>query len=137
MAGVVVLDAGALIALYDGNDAHHEWARMLLTHTADDQLVMSALTYAEVLVRPTQAGSASVFDRGIAGLHIQIAEISEHDARKIAEIRASTALRMPDAVVVFEARRAGAAVATTDKQLAKSARESGLMVYSPEERRAK
>ena len=131
MAGVVVLDAGALIALYEGNDAHHEWAIEMFTETVSDELVMSALTYAEVLVHPTRAGKAAKFEKDISRLGMTVSALSAVDATDLTTIRATTALKMPDAVVLLEASRSMAAIATTDQALARKARERGHTVFAP------
>ena len=56
MASVIVLDAGALIALCDASDAHHRWARGMFIDTVGGDLSLFLLAYAEVLVHPTKAG---------------------------------------------------------------------------------
>ena len=132
MAGVVVLDAGALIALYRGKDAHHEWAKSMFIDTVGDEWVMNTLTYAEVLVHPIKQRKASQFRKGIAGLGIDINSLTDEDSVELANIRASSNLRMPDAVVLFEAIRSKASLATTDDSLAREALRRGLRVMCPQ-----
>jgi predicted nucleic acid-binding protein len=131
VARVVVLDASALIALHDSNDVHHKWALDMFMDTVADELVISTLTYAEVLVHPTRAGKATTFVKDLAGLELTINDLSATDSINLAEIRATYAVKMPDAVVLLEAARVNAAVATTDNFLARCARERGHDVYSP------
>lgn len=132
MARVVVLDAGALIALHDSTDVHHEWALEMFMDTVADELVISTLTYAEVLVHPTRAKKVAKFVKDLAGLGLRIKELSAADATELAAVRAATAVKMPDAIVLLEAARADATVATTDNVLARMARERGHFVYSPQ-----
>ena len=133
MAGLVVLDASALIALYQSDDAHHEWAKSMFVDTVEDTLIMNSLTYAEVLVQPILHKKAPKFRAGIDGLGIDIRALSGEDAIELAQIRATTALRMPDAVVLFEALRSEATLATADSTLAREATNRGLRVLSPKE----
>lgn len=131
MAGIVVLDAGALIALSSASDAHHEWAMGMFRHTLNHELSMSALTYAEVMVHPTKAGKAEDFQQRLAGLHIQVRPFDSTDVSGLATLRVNSGLRMPDAVVLHESLTLGATLATTDKNLSREARKRGVVVLSP------
>lgn len=131
MAGLIVLDAGALIALCDANDAHHRWARGMFIDTVGGDLSLSCLTYAEVLVHPTKAGKAQEFEHIIAGLHLEIHAIDAGDSRDLGALRATTALTMPEVLVLHLALGQGATLATTDKALAAEAKKHALVVRSP------
>jgi predicted nucleic acid-binding protein len=131
MAHVVVVDAGALIALFDDHDPHHKWAFGMFMRTLNQELVMPLLTYAEVLVHPTRAGRADEFEQSIAGLKLGIRPMTSEDTTHLAGLRATTSLPMPDVVVLQLARSEQATLATTDKALAKEARSRGLKVLQP------
>lgn len=131
MAYLVVIDAGALIALLDENDKHHPWAFGMFQSTLGYGLVMPALTYAEVLVHPTRAGKADTFENNIAGLRLDIRPIFDSDARGLADIRAESSLKMPDAIVLQLALEEQATLATTKNMLAKEAESRGLKVFAP------
>jgi len=131
MAGVVVLDAGVLIALYDSTDHHHPWALELFTHTLGDDLALSSLTMAEVMVHPIRAGMLTQFDAGISGLNLTVHAIDHDHARQISQIRASTTLKRPAAVVLQLALRLGGTLATTDQALATEAIRQSLRVLAP------
>jgi len=132
MAGLVVLDASALIALHDSEDRHHTWARRMFLDTIDATLAMSVLTYAEVLVHPTSAGKVTEFERNIAGLGIEIVTVAADDGPALAHRRASTSLKMPDVIVLHLAAGLGASLATTDRELAGEAALLGLTVLEPQ-----
>jgi predicted nucleic acid-binding protein len=132
MAGVVVLDASALIALHDSHDRHHTWARGMFLDTIDATLAMSVLTYAEVLVHPTRAGKVAEFEQNIAGLGIEIVTVRAEDAPALAHLRASTSLKMPDVIVLHLATRLGASLATTDRELAGEAALLEVTVLEPQ-----
>ena len=132
MAGLVVLDASALVALHDSEDRHHTWARGIFLETIDATLAMSVLTYAEVLVHPTRAGKVAEFERNIAGLGIEIVTVAADDGPALAHRRASTSLKMPDVIVLHLASGLGASLATTDRGLATEAALRGVSVLEPQ-----
>lgn len=131
MAGVVVLDAGALIALLSEKDEHHLWAMRMFFETCEYELQMSVLTFSEVLVHPQREGVAKKFLNNINGLGLQIKAFAAQSAVEIAELRAKTALKMPDVVVLHQAMESNARLATTDSALAQRAKKQGLFVYQP------
>lgn len=131
MARVVVLDAGVLIGLLDGSDAHHEWATQLFIDTIDDSLHVSVLTLAEVLVHPARVGRAESVQRSLEGLHLTVHPIEADQALALASLRSHSNMRMPDVVVVHLAERAGGVVATTDRTLATGAASRGLSTLTP------
>ena len=131
MARLVVLDASALIALYSSRDVHHGWAIDLFMKTVDSELVIPALTFAEVLARPIQVGKRNEFQRSIEKLGLRVLPLDAGASIELANLRASTRLKMPDAVVLHRAQAAQAALATTDLKLAMVARERGVPVFAP------
>ena len=131
MAEIVVLDASALIALAASKDPHHDWALKMFRDTTSFQLQMTALTQAEVLVHPAKAGKLEKFLKLISELDLKITPIESNDSSKLANIRATTNLKMPDAVVLHQAVKEKGSIATTDGQLAKVARSNGVGVFLP------
>lgn len=122
----VVLDAGVLIGLLEREDGHHHDAVESLARIADKghELVASALTLSEALVRPARIGFDQV-DRARATIvgvaNVRVVDVNTDLAVRIAEIRAKEAsLKTPDAVVVATARSIGAnQILTTDERLAR------------------
>lgn len=131
MAQVVVLDASALIALVSSKDPHHKWAVEMFRDTASFDLQMSALTYAEILVHPARAGKAERFLKLIAGLGLEITAIEETDSGKLASLRATTNLKMPDVVVLHQAMKVKGSIFTTNQKLAKVAKDKGVGGFQP------
>ena len=99
--------------------------------TASFDLQMSALTQAEVLVHPARAGKLEKFLKLIGDLGLEIAPIEAADSSKMATIRATTNLKMPDVVVLHQAIKTTGSIATTDQKLAKVAKSKGVGVFSP------
>jgi predicted nucleic acid-binding protein len=131
MAGVVVLDASALIALFDSADPHHNWALKMFRDTVEFDLALPVLTYAEVLVHPVRAGRESDFEHSVKGLGVELIRLAADSGVSLAQLRVKTSLKMPDVVVLHEALRANGSIATTDKGLAAAARKLSIGVFKP------
>lgn len=129
---MIVLDAGALIALINERDVHHVWARELFTSTTSEEWVISSLNLAEVMVHPVRAGKAEEFLHGIEGLRLRVEGAQPEHAAELARLRAETALKMPDVIALHLATGLSAALATVDRRLATKASELGCEVNAPE-----
>lgn len=125
---MIVLDASVLIAHLDASDAHHERSRTLLLDVANRAVGASPITLAEVLVGPARAGQ---LDRGAAllrQLEVTSVHLADDAPMRLASLRASTGLRLPDCCVLLAAEQAHGAVATFDDRLASAAADHGLVV---------
>jgi predicted nucleic acid-binding protein len=131
LAKIIVLDTSALIALTSSKDPHHQWALKMFRDTAAFELQMSALSLAEALVHPARADRAGKFLKLIDGLGLEITPIEASDASRLANLRATTNLKMPDAVVLQQAIKVKGSIATTDKTLAKVTKQKAIDVFQP------
>jgi predicted nucleic acid-binding protein len=131
LAKIIVLDTSALIALTSSKDPHHQWALKMFRDTAAFELQMSALSLAEALVHPARADRAGKFLKLIDGLGLEITPIEASDVSRIANLRATTNLKMPDAVVLQQAIKVKGSIATTDKTLAKVTKQKAIEVFQP------
>lgn len=128
---MIVLDACVLIAHLDATDPHHARATALLTSFGDTPLVASTLTIAEVLVGPTRVGRHATAQVAIDRLGIVPHELPAFAEQELAQLRATTRLKMPDCCVLWTALRNGPSpLATFDQQLARVATEKGVEVHS-------
>lgn len=127
---MIILAVDVLIGYLDGHDAHHDSAMRLLEREIDEEFWVSSLTMAEVLVEPARVG------RLVDALDaLRDLEVSEHPfpadtAVKLAELRATTGLRMPDCCVLLAARELQARVASGDIRLLNAAEKIGLEVVT-------
>lgn len=121
MAGVIVLDASVLIAYLDSDGDHHEDAERLLAHAVDEEVGANPLTLAEVLVAPTRDGRLEAAQRVLRDLEVGVLPFPPDTAVRLARLRASTDLRMPDCCVLLAAEDAAATVATFDDRLGRAA----------------
>ena len=120
--GLIHLDAGVIIGLLDGEDAHHEAARRALDHAlrSGDRLAMAASALAECLFGPSRRGEpeVQVVRDLVARLPVSIEALDADSAGTAARLRARhTSLRLPDALVLATAIDAPAdALVTTDRR---------------------
>jgi predicted nucleic acid-binding protein len=115
----VLVDTSVVLAYLAGGEPASSDAQELfdgLVSTGRNPALLSAVTVAEILVRPFRAGPAAVaiavgFLRHFADMRIVSVDFAV--SREAARIRASTNLAMPDALIVASARIAGADVVVT------------------------
>lgn len=126
---MIALDASVLIAHFNPADAHHEQARAMLRRWADDQLVASAVTMAELLVAPARAGSLEHAEASLRRLEITTVSLDQRAPARLAELRVHTGLKLPDCCVLLAAEVGEASVvASFDHRLVNSARALGFVV---------
>lgn len=129
MAPVIVFDAGVLIAHLEPSDAFHSAATGFLEEFEEFDFAASVITVAECLVRPAQFGRSSEAVAKLDRLELIQLGVAADSGSRIADIRAHTRLKMPDAVVLYTAEREGAELATTDRGLASAAIARGVIAH--------
>lgn len=139
---MIVLDASLLIAHLDGEDAMHDRAGAVLRQYPDGPLQVSPITLAEVLVGPARMGMTDAALAAIEDLRVETANLPTDAPVRLAELRASTKLKLPDCCVLLAALsvadldfpaeqtadRPRASIATFDDQLITAARSHGIDV---------
>lgn len=123
---MIVLDASVLIAHLDASDAHHERATQLMLGAVEEPLAASPLTLAELLVGPARAGAVAAAQAALDDLEIRAVPLDNDAPSRLAALRATSRLRLPDCCVLLAAETTHAAVATFDERLADAATELGL-----------
>lgn len=131
----ILIDTSVALAYLTGTEAVRPAATRLFDAflaTGRDVGAISTITVAEILVRPFRAGSSAVataegFLRHFADL--DLIEVDYAIAREAARIRASTGLRMPDALVLASASVAICdLLCTNDRSLGAAATRLGVDV---------
>jgi predicted nucleic acid-binding protein len=116
---VTVLDASVVIGFLSSEDAHHDAAEAAFGRHREDELVLPASVYAEILVGPFRIGAAAVakVDSFLTDFSIRIASVDAETAKRAAELRSRhQSLRLPDALVLATAATVGASkVLTADR----------------------
>ncbi len=123
---MIILDASVLIAHLDQNDLHHALASERLIEVADQQLGVSSITLAEVLVAPTRAGRLAAARAALRALGVRELSLPPDASERLAALRVETALKLPDCCVILTAEAAGGAVLTFDERLARETARLGL-----------
>jgi predicted nucleic acid-binding protein len=113
----LVVDTSAILAYLDGTELVSDAAAFVLDRliaTGRNSAVVSAVSVTEALVRPLRARSASAtgtieaFLRSFPNLSIE--PVTYEIAREAARIRAATALRTPDTLILATASVLGSGV---------------------------
>lgn len=123
---MIVLDASVLIAHFEPADPHHEQATRLLLAHQTEEFAASVISLAEIYVGAARANRATDVERAIARLRVTAMPLPATAARRLAEIRAATNLKLPDCCVIHAAEQHRATVATFDSMLADRARRLNL-----------
>ena len=128
---MIVLDANVLIAHLESTDVHHQRATQLLLSAAADQFAVSPITMAEVLVGPARTHELERVQGSLRELEVTTVPLTEESPVRLANLRATTRLRMPDCCVLLAAESVGASIATFDDRLAEAASDLGIEVRTP------
>ncbi|HEX8754511.1 MAG TPA: PIN domain-containing protein [Solirubrobacterales bacterium] len=123
---MIVLDASVLIAHLDDRDIHHEAATRLLGESGGEPLGASSVTLAETLVAPARAGRLEEARIILARLGVADLGIGEDAPARLAELRATTGVKLPDCCVLGVAEEYEARIASFDGRLLDAAQELGL-----------
>lgn len=125
---MIAVDASVLIAHLNPADAHHHAAtEILLAGTAGDMLVHT-LTLAEVLVGGVRIGRGASMRDDLQAAGITVASHDDGEPLRLAELRATTGLKLPDCCVLDVAIHHRARLATFDRALADVATKRGVPV---------
>jgi len=113
---LVVLDASAIIAFLDPEDALHDVAVDALGEHQHDELLVPLTVYAEILVAPYRRGAeaVAVVEAFVRDFAIRIDSMTPAIARAAAQLRSQfRSLRLPDAFVLATADELAADVVLT------------------------
>lgn len=127
---MTVLDASMLIAYLDRKDPHHVDAETVLATLAADELLVHPLTMAEALVGPVSVGRHDIALSVFAALDIDEWSTSRGEPLRLARLRATSGLKLPDCCVLSAAVATRSRIATFDRRLASAARELGVEVVT-------
>lgn len=123
---MIVADASWLIALADPGDANHDDAVALAGTIGDEDVLLHPVTLAECLVGAAIIGELDVADAEFRTA-FQIVDVDAGAPRRWAQLRATTRLRLPDAIVLDAALFHGATkILTFDRELAATARSRSI-----------
>ncbi len=125
---MIALDASVLIAHLNPADVHHQAATTLLLESAPGQMLVHSVTLAEVLVGGVRIGQGAAMRDDLRAAGIAVAPHEEAEPLRLAEVRVSSGLKLPDCCVLDLAVQHRATLATFDVALAAAARRLGVPV---------
>lgn len=128
-----VLDADVLIGALDGNDAHHQAARGLLTnwHAQRDTVLISVVNLSEVLVAPAADEHRLRTARSaIAALGVTVHQPTEAIAVDAARLRSRHPISLPDSYLLASARHLDARVVSFDAKIGRAAKAERIASHS-------
>ena len=132
MTASTTLDASVLIALMNAGDAHHRDAVTLVRRAAiAGALIAHPITIAESAVGAAEHGRLQQVRDAFAGLGLATAPGDPDQPWRLADLRASTRLPLPDCCVLDVAVESHSVLATFDIRLAAAARQRGVPVALP------
>lgn len=125
---MIALDASVLIAHFNPADTHHHAATGILLAGTPGEMFAHTITLVEVLVGGVRAGQGASMRDDLRAAGIIVAPHDHDEPLRLAELRASSGLRLPDCCVLDVAIRHRASLATFDKTLAAEAEKRGVQV---------
>lgn len=123
---MIILDASVVIAFLNTADPHNPRAVELLAENVGEGFGMHPLTLAEVLVGGVRVGRANQLLADLQAIGVMALDSQANEAMILAELRASSGMKMPDCCVLMTALRDASPLATFDERLARTARSLGL-----------
>ncbi len=125
---MITLDASLVIAHLYPHDPHHQEATGYLRRSAGERFAMHSLNFAEVLVGGAKAGRGREMLADLEAIGIRVADRPADEPLRLAELRASSGLRLPDCCALDTALSTASTLATFDDALAEAARRCHVAV---------
>lgn len=126
---MIALDASVLIAHLSPVDSHHAAATAILADATPGSMLVHTVTMAEVLVGGVRVGRGAAMRDDLRAVGVDVAPHDADEPLRLAELRASTGLKLPNCCVLDVAVHHRASLATFDAGLASAARHRGVAVF--------
>jgi predicted nucleic acid-binding protein len=123
---VIALDASVIIAYSNRADPHHEAATEILLRGTPGRMLVHSMTLAEVLVGGVRIGQGASMRDDLRSAGIAVAPSDVDEPLRLAELRVSTRLKLPDCCVLDVAIHHRAMLATFDATLENEAHRRGV-----------
>ncbi len=125
---MITLDVSVVIAHLYPHDPHHEAASDYLRGAAAEDMVIHSLNLAEVLVGGVKAGRGQEMLADLEAIGLRVADRPDGEPLRLANLRASSNLRLPDCCALDTALSTASTLATFDDGLARAARQRHVTV---------
>ncbi len=123
----LILDSDALLAFMNVEDVHHKSIVKRLFQSTEG-FSISVVTYSETLVHSFETGMQELMFERIDTLVTDIFDVTPMIARRSAELRASSKIKLPDALIASTAIEKGLTLLTFDEKLAKKTPGAELLL---------
>jgi len=124
---MIVLDACVIIAHFSTNDPFASAALDILD--TEEEFCLHPMTLAECLVGAHKQGRATLMRQRLASIGIDTWRPDAEDPYRIAELRVTTGLKLPDCCVLSAAIAQTCTLATFDERLLSVAHQLGVTVH--------
>ena len=125
---MIALDASLLIAALNGAEPGSDAALSVLQKSTPGTMVVHTVTLAEVLVGGVRLSQAVQMLAALRAAGIITAAHDEEEPLRLATLRVTSGLKLPDCCVLDVATQYHASIATFDLALARAAALSGIPV---------
>lgn len=125
---MITLDASVVIAHLSPGDAHHQAATAYLHGSAEAELVIHSLNLAEVLVGGVRTGRGQEMLADLERIGIHVADRPVGEPLRLANLRATSGLKLPDCCALDTALHTSSVLATFDDDLARAALQHHITV---------
>ena len=125
---MIVLDASVLVAHLNPADSHHQTATEILLAGTPGQMLVHSITLSEILVGGVRIGQGASLRDDLHAAGVVVAPHDDEEPLRLAELRATSGLKLPDCCVLDVAIRHRTTLATFDEALASAARRYGVHV---------
>ncbi|MDA8148651.1 MAG: type II toxin-antitoxin system VapC family toxin [Actinomycetota bacterium] len=125
---MITLDASVVVAHLSPRDPNHQAASAFLEKALAEDFLMHSLNLAEVLVGGARAGRGQEMLDDLLAIGIRVAERPDDEALRLANLRASSGLKLPDCCALDTALLTGSTLATFDEHVARAARRRHVTV---------
>ena len=125
---MITLDASVVIAHLDPRDPHHEAATRCLRGSASEGFLIHSLNLAEVLAGGVRSGRGQEMLADVNAIGVRIADRGDGEPLRLANLRADSALKLPDCRALDTAMSTGSTLATFDDALARAARHRHVKI---------
>ena len=125
---MITLDASLVIAHLEPSEQHHPAASTFLRDHAHEPFLMHSLTVTEVLVGAVATGRGQELLDDLRAIGVQVADRDDGEPLRLATLRSTTGLKLPDCCALDTALQSGSMLGTLDLRLASVARARHLRV---------
>lgn len=125
---MITLDASLVIAHLSPHDPHHQLATDYLRASAANGFLIHPLNLTEVLAGGVRVGRGQEMLTDLEAIGIHVANRHDGESLRLANLRATTGLKLPDCCALDTALTTTSVLATFDEALTRAAQRRHVTV---------